>query len=83
MMGMQIGMIKSRGGIPVQTVRLKVEGMSCSHCVHSVEGAVGKLGAKAKVDLDAHSVQVEYDDRQITLDAIKEAIEEQGYDIVS
>jgi len=61
---------------------LKVEGMSCGHCVNSVEGAIKKLGAAGKVDLDAHSVAVEYDESQVSLVAIKEAIEDQGYDVV-
>jgi copper chaperone len=66
----------------MQTVTLKVEGMSCGHCVHSVEGAVGKLGATGKVDLSAGAVTVQFDEAKITLAAIKEAIEDQGYDVV-
>jgi len=66
----------------MKTETLKVEGMSCGHCVNSVEGAVKKLGAAGKVDLDAHSVTVEYDEAQISLASIKEAIEDQGYDVV-
>jgi copper chaperone len=65
----------------MQNVVLKVDGMSCGHCVSSVEGAVTKLGAIAKVDLASKSVSVEYEDSKISLNAIKEAIEEQGYDV--
>jgi len=61
---------------------LKVEGMSCSHCVNAVEGAVGKLGADAKVNLASRSVQVTFDESKVSLDTIKKAIEEQGYDVV-
>ncbi|WP_027093070.1 copper chaperone CopZ [Cohnella thermotolerans] len=63
-------------------ITLKVEGMSCGHCVNSVEGAVRKLGANAKVDLAAGSVAVEFDESKIGVEAIKEAIEDQGYDVV-
>lgn len=66
----------------MKTEMLKVEGMSCEHCVHSVEGAVKKLGAVGKVDLAGRSVTVEYDESKTTLTAIKEAIEDQGYDVV-
>lgn len=65
----------------MQTVTLNVEGMSCGHCVNSVEGAVKKLGATGKVDLSGGSVTVDFDESKISLDAIKEAIEEQGYDV--
>ncbi|WJH32795.1 copper chaperone CopZ [Paenibacillus sp. CC-CFT747] len=64
-------------------VVLNVKGMSCGHCVNSVEGAVKNLGAAAKVDLAAGSVAVEFDENAVTLDTIKEAIEDQGYDVVS
>ncbi|MEC0231851.1 copper ion binding protein [Paenibacillus alba] len=65
----------------MQTATLKVAGMSCGHCVNSVEGAVKKLGALGKVDLNGGSVTVDFDEAKVSLDAIKEAIEEQGYDV--
>ncbi|RAP75849.1 copper ion binding protein [Paenibacillus montanisoli] len=65
----------------MQTTILKVEGMSCGHCVNSVEGAVNKLGATGKVDLKTGSVTIEFDESKVTLDVIKEAIEEQGYEV--
>ncbi|MFE4712879.1 MULTISPECIES: copper chaperone CopZ [unclassified Paenibacillus] len=61
---------------------LNVEGMSCGHCVNSVEKAVSSLGASAKVDLPAKTVAVEFDENKVSLSAIKEAIEDQGYDVV-
>ncbi|MDF2719627.1 MAG: copper chaperone [Paenibacillus sp.] len=66
----------------MQNVNLKVDGMSCGHCVNSIEGAVKKLGASAKVDLGSKSVALQFDESKVTLAAIKEAIEDQGYDVV-
>jgi copper chaperone len=66
----------------VQKVTLKVEGMSCGHCVNAVEGAVRKLGASGKADLQAKSVTLEFDESKVSLEAIKAAIEDQGYDVV-
>lgn len=63
-------------------VTLNVEGMSCGHCVNSVEKALKEIGAAGKVDLNAKKVEVEYDDSVLNQDVIKEAIEEQGYDVV-
>lgn len=65
----------------MQTVTLAVQGMSCGHCVKAVEGAVSGVGALAIVDLATKSVTVDYDETAVTLAAIKEAIEEQGYDV--
>lgn len=63
---------------------LKVQGMSCNHCVNSIEGSVGQLAgvSSVKVDLSNGEVTVEFDNQQTTLDQIKETIEEQGYDVV-
>lgn len=66
----------------MQNIDLKVEGMSCGHCVNSVEGAVRNLGASAKVDLASKKVSVEFDESSVSLQAIKDAIEDQGYDVV-
>lgn len=63
------------------TTTLKVKGMSCQHCVSSVEGALKKKGVAARVDLPGNSVTVEYEANRITLQQIKEAIEDQGYDV--
>lgn len=65
----------------MQNVLLNVKGMSCSHCVNAVEGALKEIGAKGKVDLEKGTVAVEFDESKLTVDAIKEAIEDQGYDI--
>lgn len=63
---------------------LKVQGMSCNHCVNSIEGNVGQLAgvSSVKVDLNAGEVTVEFNNEQTTVDQIKETIEEQGYDVV-
>ncbi|ASS66111.1 MULTISPECIES: copper ion binding protein [unclassified Paenibacillus] len=61
---------------------LQVKGMSCGHCVNSVEGAVKSAGGSAKVDLASGKVTVEFDNSKLSLQAIKEVIEEQGYDVV-
>lgn len=61
---------------------LQVQGMSCGHCVKSVESAVKEIGAVAKVDLEKGAVSVDFDESKVTIAAIKEAIEAQGYDVV-
>ncbi|PKH12100.1 copper chaperone [Planomicrobium sp. MB-3u-38] len=63
---------------------LKVEGMSCAHCVNAVESSVGELQgvSSVKVDLANGQVAVDYDDSKTSLGEIKETIEDQGYDVV-
>lgn len=65
------------------TTVLNVEGMSCQHCVNSVNKAVGELKGvnRVSVDLKEKTVSVEYDPGQVGLDKVKEVIEDQGYDV--
>ncbi|WP_246120359.1 copper chaperone CopZ [Cohnella terricola] len=65
----------------MQNLTLNVNGMSCQHCVNSIEGALKQIGADAKVNLQSGTVDVSYDESRLTIDRIKETIEDQGYDV--
>ena len=66
-----------------QTLDLTVEGMSCQHCVHAVKRSVAALAGVDKVDvsLEKKSVTVGFDPGVTSLQAIKTAIEGQGYTV--
>ncbi|MDY0406476.1 cation transporter [Virgibacillus sp. 179-BFC.A HS] len=52
-------------------------------CITSVAGALKKLDgvSAAEVNLDAGNVDVTFDSSKVTVDDMKKAIEEQGYDV--
>jgi copper ion binding protein len=60
---------------------LKIEGMSCEHCVKHVTDALEKLnGVKsATVSLEKKSAVVEHGEA-VSLAALKAAVEEAGYE---
>lgn len=62
---------------------LNVKGMSCKHCVKAVEENVGQLTGveKVTVQLDKGTVNVSYKEDQVSIDKIKDTIEDQGYDV--
>ncbi|PLR67266.1 copper chaperone CopZ [Bacillus sp. UMB0893] len=64
-------------------VNLNVSGMSCGHCVKAVEGSVGKLEgvSEVKVHLEDGKVNVAFNPEKVSLDKIKETIDDQGYDV--
>lgn len=66
----------------MQHVTLNVEGMSCNHCLNAVEGAVKSAGATGKVDLPTKKVTVDFDENKVSIETIKQAIVDQGYDVV-
>lgn len=63
---------------------LKVEGMSCQHCVRAVTQAVEALDGvrSVSVDLAGKTATVEHDAAKAPVKKIALAIEDEGYDVV-
>ncbi|MCK5128385.1 MAG: heavy-metal-associated domain-containing protein [Clostridiales bacterium] len=61
---------------------LKVEGMSCGHCVNRVKNAIEELQgvSNVEVSLEKKNAVVDYDEKVLSSDVIIAAIEEVGYD---
>ena len=66
----------------MRSVNLKIAGMSCGLCVKSIEGALREIGVKGTVNLASATATVEVDDNELSLEKIKEAIENQGFKLV-
>jgi copper ion binding protein len=60
---------------------LKIEGMTCEHCVKHVKEALeGVAGVKsAKVSLKGKSASVDHNDK-VSLENLKAAVTEAGYE---
>ncbi|MED4683423.1 copper chaperone CopZ [Bacillus mycoides] len=67
----------------MEQLTLKVEGMSCGHCVNSIESNVKELNGveHVKVQLAEGTVEVTIDSSVVTLKDIVAVIEDQGYEI--
>ena len=76
---------KVLGGFTMKKITLQVEGMSCGHCVSSIEDNVGEInGVKSiTVKLEDGKVEVEFDSNKVTINNVKNEIEELGYEVVS
>ncbi|GMA98566.1 cation transporter [Pelosinus sp. IPA-1] len=61
-----------------------VEGMSCGHCKNAVEKAVSALEGviSAFVDLPNKTLTVESDASKVTLEKIKEVVDDEGFTVV-
>jgi copper chaperone len=66
-------------------ITLSVPDISCGHCKSSIEGAVTPLEGvnTAVVAIDDRNVAIEYDGSEATMEAIVNAIDEQGYEVAS
>ncbi|TXR99984.1 copper resistance protein CopZ [Bacillus sp. SH7-1] len=67
----------------MEQLTLKVEGMSCGHCVNAIESSVKELNGveQVKVQLAEGTVEVTIDSSAIKLKDIVAVIEDQGYDV--
>ncbi len=61
---------------------IKIDGMSCGHCVMAVKKELSKLDLNVK-DVKIGSAELEYDENKVTHDDIKKAVEEAGYVIIN
>ena len=67
----------------METAVVKIEGMTCMGCVGSVKRVLDGINgiARAEVTLQPGQAAVSYDATKTSLDAIKTAITEAGYDV--
>lgn len=63
-------------------VTLKIEGMSCHHCVMSVEKALLALEGIRSANIAVGSATVTYDASKTSREALVTAVENAGYKVV-
>lgn len=68
----------------MEKVVLNVEGMSCGHCVNAVKNAISEIEGvyEVEVSLEDKKVSFNIDNSEILIEKVKNAIEEEGYDVV-
>jgi len=68
----------------MENLLLNVPGISCGHCEMSIKKALGELKGISNVivDIGKKTVSIAYEKDQVSYEKIKNAIEDQGYDIV-
>lgn len=62
---------------------LKIEGMSCQHCVMSVKKAVDGINGVKSADVSIGSAKVEFDGSKTNMAEIAKAVQNAGYKVVS
>ncbi len=66
------------------TKTLKIQGMTCNHCVMRVAKALKSVPGvqDAKVDLQKAQAEVSFDEGKVTPDKLSSAVVEAGYKVV-
>lgn len=62
--------------------RLKIEGMSCEHCVRAVAGALQAVDGIEDVSVSLEDKQAKFSaPEDLDMDRVKKAIQEEGYTV--
>ena len=66
------------------TSTLKVQGMTCNHCVMRVAKAIKSVPGvqDAQVDLQKAQAVITYDDAKVAMEKLSAAVVEAGYKVV-
>ncbi|TGK36424.1 copper chaperone [Leptospira gomenensis] len=63
----------------MKEIKLAVQGMTCAHCVKTVEFALKKIDLNGKANLENEEVVYQGTGNEEELSRVKAAIEEEGY----
>jgi len=63
----------------MEHLSLKIDGMSCGHCVARVEKALKKLDGVSVIRVEVGAAELVYDPAQTSFARIREAIDDAGY----
>jgi len=64
-------------------ISLKIDGMSCQHCVASVKKAVDSVEGVSFSDITIGAAQVVYDEVKTSRDSIVSAVKNAGYSVMN
>ena len=67
----------------METITCNAPAISCQHCQHAIEGAVGTLPGvqSVQVEIPTKRVQVRYDPATVDPARIEATLEEEGYPV--
>jgi|WetSurMetagenome_2_1015567.scaffolds.fasta_scaffold26621_4 copper chaperone CopZ len=61
---------------------LRIEGMTCDHCVMRVKKALGLLPGVTDTQVSVGAAKASYDEMRLRKDDLKRAVEKIGYKVV-
>ncbi len=60
---------------------IKIEGMSCEHCVMRVKKALDSIAGITEANVTIGSARIKYDESKVKMEDIYSAIEKAGYKV--
>ncbi len=63
-------------------ITLKIDGMTCQHCVMRVKKAIDGIEGISSSEVDIGSARVIYDDSKTGREAMEKAVQDVGYRVI-
>ncbi|GBE03082.1 MAG TPA: copper chaperone [Nitrospirae bacterium] len=63
-------------------ITLKIDGMTCQHCVKRVKKAIDGIEGVSSSEVDIGSARVIYDDSKTGREAMEKAVQDVGYRVI-
>ena len=63
----------------MENLKLRIEGMSCEHCVRAVKNRLAATPGIQVDDVKVGSATLRYDPQRVSVDAIEDAVSDEGY----
>lgn len=67
----------------MKTQELKIEGMTCNHCVMHVKKELSKLPHVQVDDVQIGTARVQYDSAKVSIVDLAQAVERAGYKLMT
>ena len=67
----------------MERMTMKIDGMTCGHCVSAVDKALRKVDGVSVEKVDIGSATVSFDSNEVSEARISEAVSDQGYAVLS
>ena len=64
------------------TLTMKINGMSCGHCVHAVTKALGAVPGVEVDKVEIGSAIVRFDPSTVHVERLKDVVEDEGYEVL-
>ena len=64
-------------------IKIKIEGMSCMHCVGRVKQALSALAGISEANVEVGSASVKFDEAKLSRQDIETAIKKAGYKVAA
>ena len=65
----------------MERVTLSIDGMTCGHCVRSVDQALKALDGVDVEQVAIGKATINYDPAAVSVDRLKDAVEDEGYQV--